>query len=125
MPTAEGRRPQGRRCRSWTGPYTPWTGSPPSLPSSVRTASRNRNTLSTFVRPAPPGLRRHGVCQAGARRGPFRAGPAARRAEVTVLSPVPRVFVPAVGVRAAQGCVRLFSRPHIDLQRVAGALCCP
>ncbi|WP_374328021.1 putative leader peptide [Streptomyces sp. PSKA30] len=56
--------------------------------------------------------------------GPFRAGQAAGRAEVTVLSPVSRVLVPAVGVLLARGCVRLYSRPHIDLQRVAGALCC-
>ncbi|WP_374205518.1 putative leader peptide [Streptomyces sioyaensis] len=26
-------------------------------------------------------------------------------------------------VLAARGCVRLYSRAHIDLQRVAGALC--
>ncbi|WP_373465238.1 putative leader peptide [Streptomyces sp. V1I6] len=43
---------------------------------------------------------------------------------MTVLSPVSRVLVPAVGLRAEHGCVRLYSRPHIDLQRVAGALCC-
>ncbi|MGP4086168.1 putative leader peptide [Streptomyces sp. KR55] len=43
---------------------------------------------------------------------------------MTVLSPVSRVLVPAVGVLVARGCVHLYSRPHIDLQRVAGALCC-
>ncbi|MCW2872771.1 MAG: hypothetical protein JWL99_4091 [Streptomyces oryziradicis] len=29
-----------------------------------------------------------------------------------------------VTVLAPRRCVRLYSRPHIDLQRVAGALCC-
>ncbi|MGW3727746.1 putative leader peptide [Streptomyces sp. NPDC000851] len=33
------------------------------------------------------------------------------------------MLVPAVGALVARGCVRLYSRPHIDLQRVAGALC--
>ncbi|MFF4037103.1 putative leader peptide [Streptomyces sp. NPDC001816] len=33
------------------------------------------------------------------------------------------MLVPAAGVLVARGCVRLYSRPHIDLQRVAGALC--
>ncbi|MFD3437136.1 putative leader peptide [Streptomyces sp. NPDC058685] len=53
-----------------------------------------------------------------------RPGQTAERAEVTMVSPVSRVLVPAVGVLVARGCVRLYSRPHIDLQRVAGALCC-
>ncbi|MFJ8691759.1 putative leader peptide [Streptomyces roseolilacinus] len=45
---------------------------------------------------------------------------------MTVSSPVfpaSRVLVPAAVVLIAHGCVRLHSRPHIDLQRVAGALC--
>ncbi|MFF7205617.1 putative leader peptide [Streptomyces sp. NPDC008141] len=41
-----------------------------------------------------------------------------------MLFPDSRVLVPAAGVLVARGCVRLYSRPHIDLQRVAGALCC-
>ncbi|MGW0790168.1 putative leader peptide [Streptomyces sp. NPDC002911] len=60
-----------------------------------------------------------------ARQRPFGAGQTAGRAEVTVVPTVSRALVPAVGVRAAHGCVRLHSRPHIDLQRVAGALCRP
>ncbi|MGW0882689.1 putative leader peptide [Streptomyces sp. NPDC002671] len=97
---------------------------PPLSPArSLWTVSWNRNTLSTFLRPAPPNLRRHGACHAGARRAPIRAGQTAGRAEVTVLPAVSRVLVPAAGVLVARGCVRLYSRPHIDLQRVAGALC--
>ncbi|MFE6130859.1 putative leader peptide [Streptomyces sp. NPDC056437] len=61
---------------------------------------------------------------ARARQATEQAGQAAERAEVTVLSPASRMLVPAVGVLVARGCVRLYSRPHIDLQRVAGALCC-
>ncbi|MFI6090764.1 putative leader peptide [Streptomyces sp. NPDC051218] len=38
--------------------------------------------------------------------------------------PVSRGLVPAAGVRAGRSCVRLYSRSYIDLQRVAGALCC-
>ncbi|MFJ8591121.1 putative leader peptide [Streptomyces sp. NPDC093598] len=38
-------------------------------------------------------------------------------------SPVPSGLVRSEKVLAARGCVRLYSRPHIDLQRVAGALC--
>ncbi|WP_414720952.1 putative leader peptide [Streptomyces sp.] len=64
-----------------------------------------------------------GACRAGARQAPVRAGRTAGRAEVTVVSPVSRVLVPAARVLVARGCVRLYSRPHIDLQRVAGALC--
>jgi hypothetical protein len=33
-------------------------------------------------------------------------------------------FRPPAVLLAVRGCVRLYSRPHIDLQRVAGALCC-
>ncbi|MEU0397020.1 putative leader peptide [Streptomyces sp. NPDC006208] len=43
---------------------------------------------------------------------------------MTVLFPVSRVLVPGCRVLVARGCVRLYSRPHIDLQRVCGALCC-
>ncbi|MEU6862783.1 putative leader peptide [Streptomyces sp. NPDC046876] len=60
------------------------------------------------------------------RQAPARAGRATGRAEVTVLSPVfpaSRALVPAAAVLVARGGVRLYSRPHIDLQRVAGALC--
>lgn len=39
-----------------------------------------------------------------------------------VVRPVPSRFV--VTVLAPRGCVHLYSRHHIDLQRVAGALCC-
>ncbi|MFE9680929.1 putative leader peptide [Streptomyces sp. NPDC006285] len=35
------------------------------------------------------------------------------------------MLVPAAGAGATRGCVRPYSRPHIDLRRVAGALCCP
>ncbi|MEU8618769.1 putative leader peptide [Streptomyces sp. NPDC048623] len=66
--------------------------------------------------------------------GPGPSGTSNGRTEVTVSSPVfaflflfpfsdSRVLVPAVAVLVARGCVRLYSRPHIDLQRVAGALC--
>ncbi|MGW7271928.1 putative leader peptide [Streptomyces sp. NPDC054864] len=41
-----------------------------------------------------------------------------------VSSPVSRGLVPAVGFRAGHSCVRLYSRSYIDLQRVAGSLCC-
>ncbi|WP_443031791.1 putative leader peptide [Streptomyces sp. CA-210063] len=42
---------------------------------------------------------------------------------MTVLSSVSRVLVPAAEALVARGCVRLYSRTHIDLRRVAGALC--
>jgi hypothetical protein len=41
------------------------------------------------------------------------------------MSPVSRVLVPAAEALVARGCVHLYSRPHIDLQRVAAALCRP
>ncbi|MFD5328254.1 putative leader peptide [Streptomyces sp. NPDC127092] len=40
-------------------------------------------------------------------------------------TPLSRVLVPAAAVLVARGCVRLHSRTHIDLRRVAGALCRP
>ncbi|WP_443058310.1 putative leader peptide [Streptomyces sp. NBC_00442] len=73
-----------------------------------------------------------------ARQGPFVSGPADERAEVTVLFPHPTALTPTARVRApqvratqghatqicaARGCVHLYSRLHIDLQRVACALC--
>ncbi|WP_373312280.1 putative leader peptide [Streptomyces aurantiogriseus] len=50
---------------------------------------------------------------------PTTAAGRSRRAEVTDVTdaPLTRVLNP---LRA----IRLHSRPHIDLQRVAGALCC-
>ncbi|MFD6109900.1 putative leader peptide [Streptomyces yangpuensis] len=45
---------------------------------------------------------------------------------MTVLRPVlpaSHVLLPAAAVLVARGCLRLHSRPHIDLQRVAGSLC--
>ncbi|WP_373295928.1 putative leader peptide [Streptomyces roseolilacinus] len=33
------------------------------------------------------------------------------------------MLAPAAAVLLAHGCVRPHSRPHIDLRRVAGALC--
>ncbi|WP_323177909.1 putative leader peptide [Streptomyces sp. NBC_00083] len=36
---------------------------------------------------------------------------------------LPRLLAPAAPGRTARGCVRLYSRLHIDLQRVACALC--
>ncbi|WP_376771151.1 putative leader peptide [Streptomyces boluensis] len=36
---------------------------------------------------------------------------------------MPPVSCPCVLVLAPRSCVRLYSRAHIDLQRVAGALC--
>ena len=42
------------------------------------------------------------------------------RAEVTVMDAVFRPYA----VRAPRGGVRLYTRPHIDLLRVAAALCC-
>ncbi|MGY0055859.1 putative leader peptide [Streptomyces sp. LZ34] len=44
------------------------------------------------------------------------------KAEVTVVRPV---CCPPAPILAPRGCVLLYSRPHIDLKRVAGALCCP
>ncbi|MGW1091189.1 DMT family transporter [Streptomyces sp. NPDC002596] len=49
------------------------------------------------------------------------SGPPRRRAEVTVMPPVSRLPVRALAPRRR---LHLYSRPHIDLQRVAGALCC-
>ncbi|MFI6948000.1 putative leader peptide [Streptomyces sp. NPDC050422] len=37
---------------------------------------------------------------------------------------MPTVSCPLVKVLAPRRRVHLYSRPHIDLQRVAGALCC-
>ncbi|MFE9816037.1 putative leader peptide [Streptomyces sp. NBC_00236] len=37
---------------------------------------------------------------------------------------MPAVTCPLVRVLAPRRRVHLYSRPHIDLQRVAGALCC-
>ncbi|WP_399130738.1 putative leader peptide [Streptomyces sp. ITFR-16] len=37
---------------------------------------------------------------------------------------MPPVTCPPVRVLAPRRRVHLYSRPHIDLQRVAGALCC-
>ncbi|MFG2290428.1 putative leader peptide [Streptomyces sp. NPDC048595] len=39
------------------------------------------------------------------------------------MTPVPPSVPLAVADVAPRGCVRLYGRPHIDLQRVAGALC--
>ncbi|WP_406865542.1 putative leader peptide [Streptomyces sp. HUAS MG47] len=33
------------------------------------------------------------------------------------------MLVPAPAVLVARGCVRLYARTHVDLRRVAGALC--
>lgn len=55
-----------------------------------------------------------------ARRG--RGGREAGRVEVMAMQPVSSRYV--VVDLAPRGCVRLYSRPHIDLLRVAGALCC-
>ncbi|MET7853758.1 putative leader peptide [Streptomyces avermitilis] len=43
------------------------------------------------------------------------------RTEVTGMPPKSRLRVPKLAPRHR---VHLHSRPHIDLQRVAGALCC-
>ena len=34
------------------------------------------------------------------------------------------LFRQCMSILAPRGCVRLYTRPHIDLLRVAGALCC-
>ncbi|WP_373310682.1 putative leader peptide [Streptomyces umbrinus] len=62
-------------------------------------------------------------------RGPANArsaGPLVRRAGRAEVTQVPARTVSrrSVPKAAPLHCVRLYSRPHIDLLRVAGALCC-
>jgi hypothetical protein len=92
-----------------------------ALRNAVKKASRRSHRA---VVPAREAAVRGGISGVAivflARRGRGAARP--ERVEVTSMQPVSSRCV--VVDLAPRGCVHLYSRPHIDLLRVAGALCC-
>ncbi|MFE4550548.1 putative leader peptide [Streptomyces sp. NPDC056785] len=94
------------------------TGRPASAGPGARTTSLVRTPCAEQEQTA-----RTARCAEEDTTKAARPGPAAhRRAEVTG---VPAVSGLRVMVLTPRRRVRLHSRPHIDLQRVAGALCRP
>ncbi|WP_443061397.1 putative leader peptide [Streptomyces sp. NBC_00414] len=91
----------------------------PGLPRSITVCRKKRNSRTVVCvdeQTAPD----HGTAnEAGRTRVRRAAG-----TEVTHVRPrpVPRLHVPEIAPRRR---VRLYTRPHIDLLRIAGALCRP